>query len=106
MWLVTRRMPPRRLPPGRGGPHPRKQLIPGDGPLSRVPPAAAFLGILALFALAILVGGTFGGVLLGLMALGVGILLGATWSRLSTPDRILRVFVLGLLVAIALERMA
>lgn len=83
---------------GRGW---RRTLIPGEGPLSAVPPIAAFLVVAALFAAGVLVGGVTGAVLLGLLAVLVGLLLAAAWPRLAPRDRALRLVVLLAVVAIA-----
>jgi hypothetical protein len=81
----------------------RRPILPGNGPLARVHPAFAFLGVLLVFLVAVWWGGTPGALLLLLLALGVGALLAATWQRLKPPDRAIRVFALLVLVAIALQ---
>lgn len=81
----------------------RRQLLPGHGPLAGVPPALAFVVVLALFGLGVWWGGVAGAILLGVLAAGVAALLATTWHRLSTPDRVLRVVVLAVLAAVALE---
>jgi hypothetical protein len=77
------------------------QLIAGDGPLAKVPPVAAFALVIGLFLIAVLVRGILGGVLLGLLAVGVGALLTATWRAITPPARTGRLLILGALVAIA-----
>lgn len=81
----------------------RRPMLPGAGPLSRVHPAVAFLGVLLVFAAGIWWGGAAGALLLGLLAVGVGVLLAVAWPRLATPDRVIRVVVLLVLVGIALN---
>jgi hypothetical protein len=75
----------------------RTPLLVGSGPLARVSPAAVFVGVLAVFAAGVLIGGLAGAVLLGL---GVLALLAATWSVLSRPGRALRLVALAALVAV------
>lgn len=84
----------------------RRVLVPGDGPLARVPPVAAFAAVLAVFAVGVWLGGAVGAALLGLLAVGVGLLLAAAWPRLGPAERLVRTVVLLVLVAIALERLA
>lgn len=81
----------------------KRTLIPGSGPLSRVPAPAAFLLVLALFGLGVLLGGAVGAALLGALALGVAALLAATWRFLDPRARALRLLVLGVLVLIAVS---
>lgn len=81
----------------------RHPMLPGEGPLAGVHPAVAFLVVLVVFVAGIWWGGPGGALLLGVLALAVGALLAATWSRLSGPDRALRLVVLLVLVAIALQ---
>jgi chromate transport protein ChrA len=83
---------------GRGW---RRTLIPGDGPLAMVPPVAAFVLVAALFAAGVLVGGAVGALLLGLLAVLVGLLLAAAWPRLRPQDRAMRLIVLLVVVAVA-----
>ncbi|ONI76906.1 hypothetical protein ALI144C_32785 [Actinosynnema sp. ALI-1.44] len=80
----------------------RAQLIAGDGPLARVRPIAVFVVVIALFLTGVLVSGLIGAVLLGLLAAGVGVLLATTWSVLRPNERLLRVLVLGILIAVAI----
>ncbi|SDN54460.1 hypothetical protein [Allokutzneria albata] len=81
----------------------RAQLLPGSGPLSRVPPAAAFLGVLVLFVAGVLIKGIVGAVLLGLLTLGVLALLVATWRVLSPVDRVMRFVVFVVMVAVTVS---
>lgn len=93
---------------GRGAGRPRQpfagrrgRLLPGDGPLARVPAVAVFLVVVVVFAVGVVVGGTVGALLLGLLALGVAALLAVTWARLSPAERVVRVLCLAALAAIA-----
>ncbi|GLW93649.1 hypothetical protein Aglo03_44650 [Actinokineospora globicatena] len=81
----------------------RAPLLAGRGPLAKVPPAAAFLVVVGLFVTAVLVRGTVGALLLGVLAVGVGVLLAGTWRVLAPAQRVGRVLVLGLLVAVAVS---
>jgi hypothetical protein len=81
----------------------RAQLLAGDGPLARVPPLVAFLVVAALFAVGVLVGGATGALLLGILAAGVAVLLAATWPVLAPGQRVGRVLVLLVLVAVAIS---
>lgn len=80
----------------------RRQLVPGDGPLARVPPPVAFLVVGAVFAAGVIVGGVVGAVLLAVLALSVAALLAAAWPRLAPAERALRMVVLLILLAIGL----
>lgn len=76
----------------------------GNGnPLSKMPPAAAFVAVAAVFATGILVGGPTGAVVLGILAVLVGLLLVASWPRLRPPERALRLIVLLMLIAVAIS---
>ncbi|MFE2755886.1 DUF6703 family protein [Actinosynnema sp. NPDC059335] len=81
----------------------KRTLIPGAGPLSRVPAPAAFLVVLALFGLGVWLGGAVGALLLGVLAAGVAVLLATTWPLLTPGARVLRLLVLGVLVLIAVS---
>ncbi|ANZ42469.1 hypothetical protein BBK82_03845 [Lentzea guizhouensis] len=63
----------------------------------------AFLVVLGLFVTGVLVGGTTGAVLLGVLIIGAVALLATTWRVLSPAQRTLRVVVLLVLAFIALE---
>ena len=77
---------------------------PDDGsPSRKVTPLAAFLAVAAVFTAGVLIGGVAGAVLLGLLAVGVGLLLAATWPRLGTAERTVRLVVLLVLVAVAVS---
>ena len=81
----------------------KRTLIPGAGPLSRVPAPAAFLLVLALFVAGVWLRGTVGALLLGLLALGVATLLATTWPLLTPSARVLRLLVLAVLVLITVS---
>ncbi|TDP96244.1 DUF6703 family protein [Labedaea rhizosphaerae] len=78
------------------------QLLPGDGLLARVPPVAAFLIVVAVFAGGVLIGGAIGALVLGVLALALAGLLASTWGALHTSQRAGRVAVLLILVVIAI----
>jgi hypothetical protein len=59
--------------------------------------------VLGLFVTGVLVGGTLGAALLGVLIVGAGVLLAATWKVLSPAQRTLRVVVLLVLVVITVE---
>ncbi|RZS29638.1 hypothetical protein EV193_11941 [Herbihabitans rhizosphaerae] len=79
----------------------RAPLVAGKGPLASVPPIAAFVVVIGLFAAGVLVGGVVGAALLGVLALGVAGLLAGTWSTLTPAQRGSRVLVLLILIAVA-----
>ena len=81
----------------------RQRLVPGDGPLSKIPPVAAFALVLGVFLIAVLVRGVIGGVLLCVLAAGVGALLAATWRILAPSARVGRLLIFGALVAVAIS---
>lgn len=82
---------------------PRAPLIAGNGPLSKVPPAAAFLLVAVVFGVGVLAGGTIGATLLGLLAVGVAALLIGAWRALGPAERAMRIGVLLVLVAVAVS---
>ncbi|HEY0497527.1 MAG TPA: hypothetical protein VGD48_17405 [Kutzneria sp.] len=86
--------------PRRGRRDLKTPLVPGTGPLARVPTAAVFGLVLVLFVVGVVVRGPVGAGLLGALALVVLGLLGATWRVLSTADRGLRIVVIVILVAV------
>ncbi|MFC6090593.1 hypothetical protein [Saccharothrix lopnurensis] len=81
----------------------KRTLIPGSGPLARVPAPAVFLLVLLLFGLGVWLRGAVGAALLGVLALGGGVLLATTWRFLDPRGRVLRVLVLGVVVFIAVS---
>ncbi|MGQ0839601.1 DUF6703 family protein [Actinokineospora sp.] len=94
-----------RNPTDRGGTVARSRslkapLLGGRGPLAKVPPAVAFLVVIALFTAGVLIRGPLGAVLLGMLAAGVGVLLAATWQVLSPSQRFGRALVFATLVAV------
>ena len=86
--------------------HRRGRMVPGDGPLARVPAAAVFAVVVVVFAAGVIIGGLVGAVLLGALALAVAVLLATTWPRLSPAERAVRVLVLAVLVAITVGLVA
>ena|SRR5690349_11495775 len=68
--------------------------------LERLPRFVAFLAVLALLVVGILVP-RWGFLATGLVALGVAFLIYYTWPRLTLPERLLRLAVLGIVVAVA-----
>jgi hypothetical protein len=83
----------------------RTPLLAGNGPLARIPPLVVFVVIIALFAGGVTIGGLVGAVLLAVLAVGVGVLLAVTWKVLKPSDRVMRVLVLGLLVALTVVQL-
>jgi hypothetical protein len=83
----------------------RTPLLAGNGPLARIPPLVVFVVVIALFAAGVMIGGPVGAVLLAVLAVGVGVLLAVTWKVLKPSDRVMRVVVLGLVVAIAIVQL-
>jgi len=81
----------------------KRTLIPGSGPLARVPAPVVFLLVLAVFGAGVLVRGAVGALLLGALALGVAALLAATWRLLAPGARVLRVLVLAVLALVTLS---
>ena len=81
----------------------KAKLIEGDGPLSRLPPLAAFLLVAVVFVVGILVGGAVGALVLGALAAGIAVLLAVTWRALSPSERVGRVFILAVLAAVAVS---
>ena len=80
----------------------RRPLLPGSGPLAGTPPVLVFVVVAAVFAVAVVVGGPVGALLLALLAVGVAVLLATTWARLSPPERLARLVVLAVLVAVTI----
>ncbi|GGP42205.1 hypothetical protein [Saccharothrix coeruleofusca] len=78
----------------------KRALVPGRGPLSRVPAPAVFLLVLTLFGVGVWVRGPVGAALLGVLVLAVAGLLAATWRLLTPSARVLRVLVLCVLVLV------
>jgi hypothetical protein len=81
----------------------KTKLVAGDGPLSRVPPVAVFLLVAAVFVVGVLVRGVPGALLLGALAVAVSVMLAATWGALAPGQRLGRVLVIGVLVAVAVS---
>lgn len=70
--------------------------------LTRVPAWLPFLAMLVLMLVGGVVGGVVGAVLLGVAVLVVAWLLYLAWPRLTGVERLMRVAVLALVVAVAL----
>ncbi len=81
----------------------KRTLIPGAGPLAKVPAPVVFLLVLGLFGAGVWIRGPVGAALLGVLALGVAGLLAATWRFLAPSARVLRVLVLAVLVLVTLS---
>lgn len=81
----------------------RAPLVAGNGPLAKVPPLAAFVVVIVVFGLAIWLRGAVGVALLGVLGLGVLAMLTTTWQALRPADRMLRVIVIAILVAVAIS---
>jgi hypothetical protein len=67
-----------------------------------VRPLAVFVVVIGLFAAGVLVSGAIGALLLGVLAVGVGVLLATTWRVLAPAERVLRLAVLAILVTVAI----
>jgi len=87
----------------RGRVNSRAPLVAGNGPLARVPPAAAFGVVVVVFGLAVWVRGAVGAILLGALGVGLLVLLAGTWRALRPADRVLRVVVVLILAAVAVS---
>jgi hypothetical protein len=73
--------------------------------LSRLPRLAPFLILLALLVGGVLIGGPVGFILMTLAAIFVAWVLYLSWPRLSGSERIMRLAVLLLAVAMAVSRL-
>lgn len=74
--------------------------------LNRLPKAAVFLGALALALIAFFTPGVAGAVVVGLLAVVVAAHLALTWRRQPPPQRIAQALALGVLILIALTKLA
>ncbi|HEY5471967.1 MAG TPA: DUF6703 family protein, partial [Candidatus Limnocylindrales bacterium] len=74
--------------------------------LSRLPRLVPFLILLALLVAGVLIGGKVGFVLMGLAAIFVAWVLYLSWPRLSGSERIMRLAVLLLAVAMAVVQLS
>lgn len=81
----------------------KRTLIPGDGPLAKVPGTVAFLLVIGLFAAGVLIRGVVGAIFLCVLLAGVSVLLAATWKVLAPAGRVLRIVVLLLLVGVTIS---
>jgi hypothetical protein len=73
--------------------------------ISQMPRMAPFLVLLALLVVGVLIGGVPGFVLMALAALFIGWVLYLSWPQLSGSERIMRLAVLLLAVAMAVTRL-
>jgi hypothetical protein len=73
--------------------------------LSRLPKAMPFLIMLAFLGAGAVIGGPVGFVLMGLAAVFIGWILYLSWPRLSGSERIMRLAVLLLAVALAVVQL-
>jgi hypothetical protein len=73
--------------------------------LGRVNPTAAFLGVAVLVFVALVLPGAVGGVVLLAVAAGAGWLLAQTWQLHRPRARVMRVVVVGLVVAMAVAKL-
>ena len=87
----------------RGNRSTKAKLLAGDGPLARIPALAVFVVVAGVFAAGVIIGGLTGALLLGALAVGVGVLLAATWPVLSSSQRAGRALVIAVLVAVAVS---
>lgn len=78
----------------------RAPLVGGRGPLTKVPPLAAFLVVIVLFGLGVWLRGAVGAALLAILDIGVLVLLAGTWRALSSSARVMRLVVVAVLVAV------
>jgi len=74
--------------------------------LSRLPRLVPFLILLALLIAGVLISGRIGFVLIGLAAIFVAWVLYLSWPRLSGAERIMRLAVLLLAVAMAVVKLS
>jgi energy-coupling factor transporter transmembrane protein EcfT len=81
----------------------KAKLVEGNGPLSRVPPVAVFLVVIAVFVVGVVVRGLPGAVLLGALAAAIALLLAVTWGALTPAQRFGRALVLILLIIVAVS---
>jgi hypothetical protein len=81
----------------------KAKLVDGKGPLSRVPPLAAFLVVAAVFVAGVVVRGLPGALLLGALAATVAVMLAVTWRALAPGQRVGRLLILVLLIIIAVS---
>ncbi len=74
--------------------------------LNRINPTAVFLTVLVLVLGGLLLPRPYGGLLLLAMAAALAALLMTTWQRGNQQTRVMRVVILGLLVVLAVYRIA
>lgn len=73
--------------------------------LNSLPRAVSLVGLLAVLAVGLIAPRPFGGLAFLLVTVFVGWLLFLTWPRLSMPERMMRIAVLVLTLAVAVVRM-
>ena len=73
--------------------------------LGRISPTAAFLGVGAVTFLGLVLPGALGAVVLLVLAAGAGWLLAQTWRLHPSRTRVMRLVVLGLVVAVAVVKL-
>jgi hypothetical protein len=78
----------------------RAPLVGGRGPLTKVPPVAAFLLVVVLFGLGVWLRGAVGTALLAVLDVGVLFLLVGTWRALSSSARVMRLVIVVILLAV------
>jgi hypothetical protein len=80
----------------------------GGGPLptlARISPTKVFLGALAVALLGLFLPGWYGALVLLAVVVGLGGLLGRTWSVTPPVARVLRILILALLLIIATAKL-
>lgn len=73
--------------------------------LARLSPTKVFLGALAVALIGMFLPGWFGALLLLVVVVGLGGLLGQTWSVTPSTARVMRVGILAILVIIATAKL-
>lgn len=73
--------------------------------LNSLPRAVSLVALLAVLAVGLIAPRPFGGLAFLLVTIFVGWLLFLTWPRLSMPERMMRIAVLVLTLAVAVVRM-
>jgi hypothetical protein len=102
---VTPSARPTPPPPGPARAALERASLPLLARAARLPRAVPFLVLLALVVAGVLVGGPLGAVLVGLVALAVAWLLALAWPALTGVERLGRVAVLLLAVALAVVQL-
>jgi hypothetical protein len=102
---VTPSARPTPPPPGPARAALERVSLPLLARAARLPRAVPFLVLLALVVAGVLVGGPLGAVLVGLVALAVAWLLVLAWPALTGVERLGRIAVLLLAVALAVVQL-